>query len=288
MVNGTAPAAPVRRREIAETDLSGMADLLARGFPKRSRDYWARGLDRMARRTDVPPGCPRFGSLLEAQGRPVGALLMLFRTENGRLLCNLSSWTVEPDYRLHAPLLVAAALRQHGATFTNLSPAPHTWPTIEAQGFERFADRSEIVFPTPSRRGRDVVVFPEAGGFAHLAEASLLDDHVGYGCLVAVVSTAEGPQPFVFLPLRVRSGRIPLPLAQLVYCRDLAAYRRLAGALGRALLGRGVFGVVVDETGPPSVWNRLLARRRRRRYFRGPTPPPIGNLAYTERVIFGP
>ena len=288
MVNGMQPVGPVRRREIVDRDVPGLLDLFGCGFPNRSRAYWTRGLARMAERRDLPPGCPRFGFLLEAEGRPVGALLMLFRAEGGRILCNLSSWTVEPAYRLHAPLLVAAALRRRDVTFTNLSPAPHTWPTIEAQGFEPFANRADIVFPALSRRGRAAVNFPPVGGFEGLAEAPLLDDHVGYGCLVPLVETPDGPQPFAFLPLRIRAGRVPLPLAQLVYCRDLAQYRRLAGPLGRALLGRGVLGVMVDESGPASLWDRLLAGRRRRKYFRGPTPPRIGDLAYTERVIFGP
>ena len=104
---------------------------------------------------------------------------------------------------------------------------------------------------------------------------------------MSVVSTPAGPEPFVFLPMRVRAGRIPLPLAQLVYCRDLVRYRRLCRPLGRALLGRGLLGVVVNDLGPPSVWNRLLAGRRRRTYYRSTIPPPLGDLAYTERVIFG-
>ena len=169
MVNGTATAAPVRRREIADADLSGLVALFGRGFPRRSSAYWERGLDRMARRTDLPLGCPRFGYLLEAEGRPVGALLTLFRARGGRLLCNLSSWTVEPAFRLHAPLLVAAALRRPEVTFLNLSPAPHTWPIIEAQGFRPFANRIDVTCPPPPWGRRAAVTFPRAGGFGDLA-----------------------------------------------------------------------------------------------------------------------
>ena len=49
--------------------------------------------------------------------------------------CNLSSWYVEPSFRAYAPLLVSQALRHKHVTYLNVSPAPHTLPIIEAQGF---------------------------------------------------------------------------------------------------------------------------------------------------------
>ncbi len=48
-----------RCREIAETDLDAVADLLTRGFVGRSRDYWMQGLRRQAAR-DGASGLPAF------------------------------------------------------------------------------------------------------------------------------------------------------------------------------------------------------------------------------------
>ena len=43
----------IRCREISEADIEAVAELLTRGFPGRSRDYWIRGLRRQAARTVV-------------------------------------------------------------------------------------------------------------------------------------------------------------------------------------------------------------------------------------------
>ena len=47
----------IRCREIAETDIDAVADLLTRGFVGRSREYWMQGLRRQAAR-EVPKAIP--------------------------------------------------------------------------------------------------------------------------------------------------------------------------------------------------------------------------------------
>jgi hypothetical protein len=61
------PRQGIRCREIAETDIDAVADLLTRGFVGRSRQYWMQGLRRQAAR-EVPKGYPRFGYMLDADG----------------------------------------------------------------------------------------------------------------------------------------------------------------------------------------------------------------------------
>src|SRR5580692_10443639 len=72
------PSSPpqVRCRQIRQSDLDAVADLLARGFPAKPRKYWTSALDRLAGRS-APEGCPPFGYLLEAEGAVVGALLLI-------------------------------------------------------------------------------------------------------------------------------------------------------------------------------------------------------------------
>ena len=69
----------IRCREISETDIDAVADLLTRGFVGRSREYWMQGLRRQAAR-EVPNGYPRFGYMLDNDGVPVGVLLLLYTT----------------------------------------------------------------------------------------------------------------------------------------------------------------------------------------------------------------
>ena len=49
------------------------------------------------------------------------------------------------------------------------------------------------------------------------------------------MSGPDGPSPFVFLPFRMRSGRIPVPVMQLAYCRSVEDFVAAAAPLGRAL-----------------------------------------------------
>ena len=288
MVNDVQPR--VRRREIMDADLPGVVDVLRRGFPNRGRAYWERGLRRMGQRPALD-GCPRYGFLLETGSGPVGVSLTLFDgVEAGgsvQLRCNLSSWAVDPAFRMQAPLLVASALKRRDVTYINISPAPHTWSTIEAQGFKPFALGQYIVLPMLARARERVRVRRHPDAWRDLPEAGLLSDHAGYGCLSLVVEAADGLHPFVFLPFRARSGRVPLPMMQLVFCRDIAAVSRFASALGAALLPRGAVGLVMDAPPEPGGPPLLRHLSRGRRYFRGPNPPRLGDLAYTERVIFG-
>ena len=119
-------AQKIRCREISETDIDAVADLLTRGFVGRSRDYWMQGLRRQAAR-EVPDGYPRFGYMLDNDGMPVGVLLLLYTSRSDgaetTIHCNLSSWYVEPAFRNYAPLLTKIAQKNKEVTYLNISPA---------------------------------------------------------------------------------------------------------------------------------------------------------------------
>lgn len=281
------PQARLRRRAIREEDLAGVIDLLRRGFPNRPRSFWERGLRRMGERPPVED-CPRTGFLLDDGRRPVGVALTLFgRDDEAGIRCNLSSWTVDAAYRAQAPLLIASVLKRPDVTFTNLSAAPHTWPTIEAQGFRAYSDHQSLVLPLLGRTGERARVSTERALWSGLPEAGLLDDHAGYGCSCLVLEGDDAPRPLVLSPVRARAGRYPLSLMQLIYCRDVADLARFAGAVGRWMARRGMVGLLVDGDLPAGLpgWQGI---RRRRRYVRGPRPPRLGDLAYTELALFGP
>jgi hypothetical protein len=293
--------AKVRCRQVGDADLEAVADLLTRGFPGRPRSFWLGGLKRQGGRT-VPPHCPRYGYLLESDGTVVGALLLICTSlptgSDPVTRCNLSSWYVEPAFRAHASLLVSFALKQKGVTYVNISPAPHTWPTVEAQGFTPYSTGQFFALPALNRSapgatirefrpGTDMESLPKE--LAAMPDAELLLAHADYGCLCLVCTTREGSYPFVFLPFRIRSGRVPLPCMQLIYCRDTADFLRCAGAVGRYLLRRRAMPfVVIDSNGPIEGLTGTFRRARGRRYFKGPDRPRLGDLAYTELVLFGP
>jgi hypothetical protein len=298
MVNVIAKAEQVRIRcrQIARSDIGAIVDLLAKGFPERGPQYWARGLERLGARR-LPPGYPTYGYLLENAGVPVGVVLLLFAAveADGKTMtrCNISSWYVEPAFRSHASQLIAMALKHKEVTYINVSPARHTWSTVEAQGFRSYSGGQFLAVAalSPSVAGAKLSEI-EAGAspqaYASIPEAELLVAHAGYGCL-SLLCTAQGrTYPFVFLPFTPRRGLLRLPCAQLVYCRDIGDFVRFSGILGRFLLRRGALFVALDANGPIKGLIGAYRESWGRKYFKGPQAPRLGDLAFTELVLFGP
>jgi hypothetical protein len=277
-------------RLIEETDLDAVADLLTRAFPLRTRKYWTNALERLRGRS-TPEGYPRFGYMLEAEGVAVGVLLLIFsqatEPSGAPMRCNVSSWYVDPAYRGFAAALVSAALRLKNVTYLNTSPAEHTWPILKAQRYTRYTIGQFVAVPLLSlRRGRiHARRFDEPGDRA-LPEYELLRAHVESGCLAVVCETGAGPLPFLFLRRPFSSA--PIGFVQLVYCRDTQDFVRCAAALGRHLLTRMALCVICDSPGPmPGVAGWFFADKEPR-YFRGPNPPRLNDLSFTELVFFGP
>ena len=139
------PARPLRCRPIAEADLPAVVALLEQGFPDRPHRYWSQALD-VLREREALADYPRYGLLLETGGACVGVLLLIYARlgegEGAGVRCNLSSWYVSPPYRAYAPLLVSRALRHDEVTYVNVSPARHTWPILQAQGYRRYSGAS--------------------------------------------------------------------------------------------------------------------------------------------------
>lgn len=284
----------IRCRLIAEADIPALTELLARGFPARTRGYWTRALETLAMR-DAPASYPRFGYMLECDGAAVGAILMIYTTrrDNDKIhaRCNISSWYVEPAYCGYASLLVAAAVRHKDVTYVNVSPALHTCPVIEAQGFSRYCDGQMLTLPAlgpwvADARARPFDPRRDYGAALTPDERAILSRHVEHGCLAFVVTAKQNAHPFVFLPRRIFAGFVPT--LQLVYCRDMAEFRRFAGPLGRALTRLGAFTVLVDASEPlPGLVGKYFPNRGPK-YFKGPERPRLGDLAYSESVLFGP
>jgi hypothetical protein len=289
------PAVKPRFREIQESDVEAIADLLTRGFVHRSREYWMLGLRRQGARV-LPQDAPRYGYLMENDGKPVGCLLVIYSTRMidgaATICCNVSSWYVDPEFRNYAALFASMTQKRKDVTYFNVTPALPTWPILEAQGFQVYCRGLFFSLPALSAKGRDMhveAVTPDTAAIAGLSddELAMLKRHAGYGCLSLVCRTAAEAIPFIFFSLRKRRGIIPLPALQLGFCHEIADYIRCAGAIGRYLLWRGRPIVILDANGPIAGLTGLYSEARGRKYFRGPSQPRLGDLAETELAIFG-
>ena len=124
----------VRPREIGEADIPELVDLLARGYAFLPREFWQPIIAGLSRRS-VPAGFPRYGYVIESDGRLVGAIILIFSTiwTDGKasIRCNGSSLYIDPAFRIYAPLLTSRALKDKGVTVLNITPAPHTLKMVE-------------------------------------------------------------------------------------------------------------------------------------------------------------
>ncbi len=284
----------IRCRLIVEADIPALTDLLAQGFPDRSKSYWRHALDNLARR-DAPQAYPRFGYMLELGDRPVGVILLIFMIQEGahapQARCNISSWYVDPLYQAYGALLIAAAVRLKEVTYLNVSPATHTRPVIEAQGFRRYCNGQMLCAPILSKRRRNASVLRFGAMEEHAPslakeERDILLAHENYDCLSFVVRENGREHPFVFLPRRVLRGAVPV--LQLVYCRDIEEFVKFAGVLGDALARQGHFTVLVDANERPPGLIGVYRSNCGPKYFKGPVRPRIGDLAFCESILFGP
>ena len=290
-------ATPVRKhpvlasREIAAGDLCATAALLCEGFPDKPLAWFTSALAAMARMPAVD-GMPRYGYLLEANGQPVGAVLTLV-TQLGRdgppgTRLNVACWYVRPGYRAYGTVLYQRVLSLRGVTCLNVTPAEHTWPVIEAQGFRRFAEGSFAGLPLLGNPALGTKVAPAGvGQDSDLTayEHQLLAFHADKGCLAFTCASRTDTAPFVF---RRRPSRRLLPAAQLIYCRDMADLGRYAGAIGRHLAGHGLAWMIAGANGPIAGMPGRYLPGKYPMYYRGSAKPRLGDIAYTEVALLAP
>lgn len=270
------PAGRVRCRQIADGDLDGIADMLARGFPRSHREGWMRGFARWKFLPQIE-GVPRYGYVLDGGFGPVGVILLISSRRGDQIVSNLSSWYVEPQWRVHSTLLVSLATKLKHVTYLNASPAPHTWKTLQAQGFTPYNFGRSAVFALPGR-GTVSDAIPDG-----LPEAQLLRDHRAMGLTVLTVEKDGVVSPFVLQPRRL--DRPPVRMMDVLFCRGPGALKRCAPALARHFLPRGVMGFLIDgEAG--GLFSRYVEGKEPR-YYKGPWRPTLGDLAYTEKALFG-
>jgi hypothetical protein len=230
---------------------------------------------------------PRYGYLLKANQRVIGAILLISsKIETNNLRCNVSSWFVQPEFRSYASLLVSKALSHRDATYLNITPAPHTLPIVRAQGYRRYSSGVFVALPAVQFRKRTARVVAAGNISIDAAESyehQLIEEHVKYGCISVWCETANSVSPFLFRP-RVHKA---VPCAQLVYCRSIDDFTACAGPLGRHLAACGRPFVVIDANGPiPGLLGKYF-NGRMPKYYRGPNVPRLGDLAYTEMALFG-
>jgi hypothetical protein len=283
----------VKIRVISKDDCEAVMALLCEGFPRRDRAYWVRAFQHLDRRPEIS-GYPKYGFLIEDQGAVQGVMLILTADLGtgfaGGLRSNLSSWYVREPWRKYATFMLRAGLKAQGGCYTDLSPAPQVVQINAALGFKPYTGGSILLDARSALRGGGKVSFWD--GVAETKLSSGLDPalkaiarrHIGYGCTALLVAGPAGPQLALY---RIKKLKRVIPAARFVY-GDPALLTGSAGAVMRALLGRGVPLAQIDApTGFSPSAGRLMPARDLR-YATGGVPPLAGDLLETEIAVFGP
>jgi hypothetical protein len=283
-------AVSLRVREITADDHDAVARLLAKGF-QRPVWYYAEALRRLSRHP-TPPGRPKYGIMMEADGVVVGAVLLIFTAvqSGGQACtrCNVTSWYVEPEYKSYGALFTSRALRHKDVTYINISARPVARPIIQAQGFHCYSNGQHVAaaalhLRSPGGPVKICGVHTTPDAPFDESDQELLKAHAESGCLSLWCVTPERAYPFVFLP---RLFKRVLPGAQLIYCRDVEDMVRFAGPLGRYLALRGRLVIAIDSNGPiPGLRGRYVEGKSPR-FFKGPNPPRLGDISYTQGAMF--
>lgn len=281
----------VRCRLINDDDLLAIAELLGKGFGGYSSTAWSRRLDLLKHR-NVPDGIPQYGYCLDAGGRLVGVILLISSIrrigEEDAVFSNVGSWYVEEDYRAYAQLLVSMALRKKDVTYLNVTPAPHTWPIVENQGYTRYCNGLFFAAAALKRPQPGVGIAPfDEQSHRNVPDYDLLRRHAELGCTVLVACENGQYTGYVFRRYCIRAGKLPLPAMLVIHGPDQKQLVRLAGNLGRHFLRRAAPFLVIDADGPVAGLLGVYTEARGRKYFRGPHRPGLCDLSDTELAIFG-
>lgn len=290
------PEDKLRCRLITDADLDAVAALLTEGFGKREREPWRCGLERLRER-ELPEGRPRYGYCLLAGKRLVGVILVISslrdRTGVAVPVANVASWYVKPDYRAYAQMLVSMALKQRDITYVNISAAPHTWSIVEKQGYTKYCNGLFVSFAalTPPQPGVEIITVDANGevpeAIRQFADVPLLRRHAGWGCESLVLRSGDTLQSMILRRFTIRKGQLRFPAMYVLHASDRDALIRCCGNLGRHFLRRAAPLVMFDATGPVAGLPGFYTERRGCKFFKGPNPPALCDLADTEFAIFG-
>lgn len=264
--------------------------VLPRGFPSRSAEFWRAGLRRQAQYHEAA-GLGALGYLLRAGGADAGIILTMRsrRTLPGggeHRVVNLSSWYVGDAHRWLAPRMLQKVLGEEADLVTDLTPSEPVRRMMPQFGFASWHDGALIAALglAALQPGASAGVTAAEGPALAALEPSagrLVEDHLGLGCLAALLDHEGEVQPLVFSPVRRRR----LPSARLVYAPSTAAVRRHIGAVARFLLARGILFLEIPARRGDTAFGAWFTTRPPPTFARGPFDPDAIDHAYSEFVF---
>lgn len=276
-----------------ETNFDAALDLLSEGFSEQTRSFFEAGLQRMhqfAQNRDL--GVP-LGRLLLHKDNVVGVVLTpascrVARDGTRTTIVNLSSWYVEPEHRWRAPLMLRAAFRQTGVTFTDLTPRYHLYDMLLSFGFRQIAThQAAIALPIAALGGIaktqvcDILDIPDEN--LQPETRTLMLTNIELGCIGFAIRGMDQWHPLLFK----RTFRFGLQVARLIYCDDISVLFRQLPTVAKCLLRSGSTILLVDISSDIQL-PRFSAVKRKAptKFAKGEWPPGRTDYASSELVFF--
>ena len=209
-----------RVRVAEQADADRVSQLLNKGFGRTLP--WHRMFDHQWQHDVMPRGF-----VLTANDKIVGfiGLICVARHIAGKsgLVCNLSSWYVQPDYRGWSNALLAAATQFEGVTYTSLTPGPIARRILRAMGFSPLDKESHYLPPflqVATLRGNAPLIFDrdEMRPMLNESRRRILDDHSQCDCLPMLLIDGAETAFAIFRRRVLRRRFIAVPYSEMLYC----------------------------------------------------------------------
>jgi hypothetical protein len=177
----------------------------------------------------------------------VGFLGAIFSRRGDESFCNVTSWVVKKSHRSSGGLqllLPMLALKDH--TILNLTPTAFTRAVFQRMGFRDLERRLLMIPPVyPQLPARGYRLVKDHATIARLLtgeDRQVFDDHRRYSCAHLLFVGSHDYSYVVAGKTRLRR----FPTSFVYYRSNAALFRKLAGAMQRALFGchRTLFSVV--------------------------------------------
>lgn len=223
---------------ITDEALNGFSAFLQQQFGNGfSREQWQAGFNQ-----EWCEDKPNNGFMLWDDSRIVGALGAIYADRriqgNMERFCNITSWAVEPKYRMHSMRLATTLTAQEGLHFTDFTPTHTVAKSLAFLKFKAIDARQMLVPNLPSTGGgkgtfRIIDNFGKMRDLLSDDSDKVLDDHQRLPWLRQVLAIhPDGAVHIVYKPIRFRRT----PCAFILAVSDRDGFARVFSAFRHYLL----------------------------------------------------
>ncbi len=203
-----------------------------------TRKVWQRLFTNLWQQPDWSPGY-----VLDNGEEIVGFIGAFYTTsEDGRIICNLTSWIVKDEYRSNSIMLLMPFLKKKELVLSSLTSSPEAYSVYKKLGFKNLDSGARVIYPLPSFNRSIELVTKQDKVRESLSEQDqkCFDDHRMLDVFQCAIKSGER---VCYLLLTYRLGR-----GHIQKVGDIELFKEAVSAISRRLCREmGVKSLQVDE-----------------------------------------